>query len=206
MRPNAIATRSLTNNNVASSNTSATTSTPDLDKENYDPVTGERAGPGGSTAGKKRKTGVLAAKAQRPTDKGSQPEKKKRKPSPPNSLSAETKPAKKFLKASGKSRKSKRTGSKKVSPMPKLPEEVEVEVGKPIIPATQREIDSRCKELTLKPLADVSEAYDELLVPCPSPSAGVEGSEAMLGNRTVKVRVVCFRKVYLHVNSCTSYL
>jgi hypothetical protein len=45
-RPNPMATRSLTNSNVASSNTSATTSTPDLDKENFDPLTGERAGPG----------------------------------------------------------------------------------------------------------------------------------------------------------------
>jgi hypothetical protein len=88
--------------------------------------------------------------------------------------------------------------------MPKLPEEVEV--CKSIIPTTQREINSRCKELTLKPLADVSEAYDELSVLSPSPSPGVQGSEAMPGNRTVKVRAISFRKVSLHVNSCISYL
>lgn len=199
-RPNAMATRSLMNSNFASSN-NATKSTPDLDKENFDPLTGERAGPGGSTAGKKRKTGVLATKAQRPTDKSSQPEKKKRKPSPPSSNSAETKPAKKSLKSSGKSRKGKRAGSRKVSPMPKLPEEDEV--GK-VIPATQREIDSRCKELTLKPLADVSEAYDELSVLYPS--AGVEGSAAVLGHGTVKVRAICFWKVYTCILTHVSHI
>jgi hypothetical protein len=200
MRPNAMATRSQTRSNIASSNTELTTSTPDLDKENYDPVTGERAGPGGSIAGKKRKTAVLATKAQRPT-KGSQPEKKKRKPSPPSSNSAETKLVKKPLKAT---RKGKRTGSRKVSPMPKVPEEDEV--GKIIAPVTQREIDSRCKELTIRPLADVSEAYDELSLLGPSPSGVGDESEAKTGQCTVKVRSVCFRKVYLHVKSCISYL
>lgn len=171
-------------------------STPDPDKENYDPATGERAGPAGSTAGKKRKTGVLAIKVQPQTDKGSQPEKKKRKPSPSSSNSADTKPTKKFSKGSANSRKAKRTGSRKVSPMPKLPEEEAV--GKAV---TQQEIDSRCKELTLKPLADVSEAYDNHPVFCPSPAVVVEASEAKPGDRAVKVRSICFREVYLHANS-----
>lgn len=201
MRPNAMATRPQTRNKVSSTPVSSAT---DLDKENYDPVTGERAGLGGSTAGKKRKTGALATKSHSSTDRPPQPEKKKRKPSPQSSQSAENKLSKKSLKSSVTTRKGKRTGSRKVSPMPKLPEEDEAT--KVNTPATQPEIDSRCKELTLKPLADVSEAYDEISAFCPSASAGAGASQAKPEIRTVKVRSLCLRKLYLPVNSCISYL
>ena len=186
MRPNPMATRSQTRNKVLASTTSSNS---DLDKENYDPITGERAGLGSGPAGKKRKTGALASKAHSSKDKASQPEKKKRKPSPQNSQSAENKLSKKFLKSSVTTRKGKRTGSRKVSPLPKLPEEDEAKVS---TPATQQEIDSRCKELTLKPLADVSEAYDEISAFCPS--VGPEASLAKPETCTVTVRSFYLRK------------
>lgn len=162
-RPNAMMTRSSTRNIASSSSATASGEAAIIDKENYHPVTGERAGPSGGE-NKKRKT-ILATKAQlapvtklkKEKDLHVEPQAKKRKPSTIATAKPKTK---KDVKGTGSTKKStaKRTGSKKVSPLPKVNEEEEGEKDRP----TQADIDSRCYELTVKPLADVSEAYNEL--------------------------------------------
>lgn len=160
-RPTAMTTRSTTLNNISTATAQA--ELPVIDKENFNPVTGERAG--ATTGTKKRKTSVLATKVQPSTTKPKkekdtqlEPEQKKRKA--PGSSSTKLK-SKKDTKASGSVKKSatKRTASRKVSPMPSLNEEEGEDEDKSR--ATQASIDSRCYELTVKPLADVSQAYEE---------------------------------------------
>ncbi|KAG6812469.1 hypothetical protein H0H92_002734 [Tricholoma furcatifolium] len=128
------------------------------EKENVHPLTGERPGP--STANsKKRKTSVLATKLQTPLSTKKQKESndgadstsdvKKRK-------STGTSKVKKDGKAST-SRKVTKKPLRRVSPLPKVDEEAERERDR----ITQANIDSRCHELTVKPLADVSQAFED---------------------------------------------
>ena len=188
LRPNVLVKRPLTNNVTSST---GSTIIVELDKENFDPVTGERSGPSNAT-NKKRKPSVLATKTQPLTeakhtkrDPSSPPEKKKRKPSS-SSATVDPKPGKRFSKISGSSRKGiKRAGSKKASLLPRLTEEDEVSA----MLLTQEVIDSRCKDLTLKPLADVSDAYDGLCV-LETLSSVAEAPDDRLEPRTVKVRLI----------------
>ncbi|KAJ3491328.1 hypothetical protein NLJ89_g11349 [Agrocybe chaxingu] len=182
-----MATRSTTLNVAAAGDATTLSDLVALDKENVNPLTGERAG-SLTTASKKRKTSVLATKVQPPPatkvkkDSDTQPEPKKRK----GSTAATTKPkgSKKDTKVTGSGRKpsTKRAGSRKISPMPKLEEETEKEKER----LSQAEIDSRCYDLTVKPLADVSEAYEQVDVfnGLPSSSSGVSETRAKF--RTVK--------------------
>ncbi|KAI0656880.1 hypothetical protein C8Q70DRAFT_1046471 [Cubamyces menziesii] len=116
------------------------------DKENIDPFTGTRSS-GDLASGKKRKT-ALTVKTQ-PTSPT-----KRMKP-----LSEKT--AKKpTSKSRGADKKVKRTVSKRAAStrvhrepsLPRVAEENEV--------ASQAVIDSKCKDLTVLPLADISEAHD----------------------------------------------
>ncbi|GAW03565.1 hypothetical protein LENED_005298 [Lentinula edodes] len=137
------------------------------DKENLDPLTGERVG--SSTAlGKKRKGSISVLAVKPPLEvklsKGkdvsaseAQPEAKKRKSSISSSLSSKSK-SKKELKAPGSGKKSAKRSSRRASPMPKLDEEVESD--KEQTRGNQALINSKCYDLTVKPLADVSEAYE----------------------------------------------
>ncbi|KAJ3878514.1 hypothetical protein F5051DRAFT_452233 [Lentinula edodes] len=137
------------------------------DKENLDPLTGERVG--SSTAlGKKRKGSASVLAIKPPLEvkllKGkdvsaseAQPEAKKRKSSISSSSSSKTK-SKKELKAPGSGKKSAKRSSRRASPMPKLDEEVESD--KEQTRVNQTLINSKCYDLTVKPLADVSEAYE----------------------------------------------
>ncbi|KAI0819943.1 hypothetical protein BC628DRAFT_1423369 [Trametes gibbosa] len=116
------------------------------DKENIDPSTGTRASAEHSS-GKKRKT-ALSVKAQ-----ASSPTKRLR----PLAEKATKKPAPKARDSNKKTKRttSKRTPSIRLHREPSLPrvtEETET--------ADQTIIDSKCKELTVTPLADISEAYD----------------------------------------------
>ena len=159
-RPNAMVTRS-SSLNLTTTSSNVTGSQVALDKENFHPVTGERAGHSNNTGSKKRKTSVLATKVQPPstTKKDSQPE-KKHKASTTSTASTSTKgKVKRYGKATVTARKgtSKRTLSRKVSPMPRLNEEEEAKKDR----ITQVDIDARCYELTVQPLADVSQAYEE---------------------------------------------
>ncbi|KZP16871.1 hypothetical protein FIBSPDRAFT_864128 [Athelia psychrophila] len=157
---------------LSPSSTSATAA-----KENLHPVTGES-----TTSSKKRKTSsVLATKVINPPTSKKQKESsssvvkpksesKKRKSSISASASSPLKPKAKAAasdkevkrtvlgvaakkKASGGS---SRVSKRKVLPLPKLEEEgAEAVEG-----MTQADVDSRCYELTVLPLADVTQAYD----------------------------------------------
>lgn len=150
--PTAILTS--TANSVAPNHATLTTT----EKENVHPVTGERAGPNNT---KKRKTSVLATKVHVPVQdkkqkepKDALPDAKKRK----SSSSTSSVKGKTTSRKEGKSRKAKKAPSRRVSPMPKLDEEADTERERHV---TQADIDSRCYELTVKPLADVSQAYEQ---------------------------------------------
>ena len=158
-RPNAMVTRSSSLNltTTSSNATGSVNSLVALDKENFHPVTGERAGHPNTTGSKKRKTSVLATKVQPPstTEKDAAQPEKKRKASTTSTKGK----VKRFGKTPVTARKgtSKRTISRKVSPMPRLNEEEEAKKDR----ITQVNIDARCYELTVQPLADVSQAYEE---------------------------------------------
>lgn len=160
-----------------------------VDKENVHPLTGERSGPANAT-NKKRKTQVLATKAYLPPTKlqkelnDLQPETKKRK-----STSTKIKSTRKDGKSSTKKSNSKRS-SRKVSPMPKLDEETETDKER----LSQADIDSRCYELTVKPLADVSRAYEQGF------TLNDLVSESKAKIRTVKV---CFAQQQLFIATCS---
>ncbi|KAI9567510.1 hypothetical protein HD554DRAFT_2023630 [Boletus coccyginus] len=128
-----------------------------IEKENLHPVTGQRTGPTVGSETKKRKTGVLATKvlvvpaAKKHKEFKGEP-KKTRKP-----LSSTGKPrSSDARKSSSKSSRS----SRKASPLPPLAEEHEPQRQPPRLSISQINIDSRCYELTVSPLADVSAAYD----------------------------------------------
>lgn len=157
---------------LSPSSTSATAA-----KENLHPITGES-----TTSSKKRKTSsVLATKVVNP------PTSKKQKESPSSAVKPKSEPKKRKssisasasspLKAKAKgaapdkepkrtvlgvaikkksSSGSLRVSKRKVLPLPKLEEEV-IEAAEVI---TQANVDSRCYELTVLPLADVTQAYD----------------------------------------------
>ena len=188
-RPNAMIARSSLNVALPTNATSTTGELLTLDKENYHPVTGERAGP--SNIGTKRKTTVLAIKVQpepatkSKNDKESdrEPEQKKRKASTSSTSKGKVK---KNAKGTGSTKKStsKRAAARKVSPMPKLNEEEESEKE----PITQADIDSRCYELTVKPLADVSQAYEETPLLATPPACTPDTSEEKVKFHATKVR------------------
>ncbi|OAX42427.1 hypothetical protein K503DRAFT_710579 [Rhizopogon vinicolor AM-OR11-026] len=134
-----------------------------IEKENLHPVTGERAALASSNASKKRKTAVLVTKVLAPL-----PSSKKQK-----DLKSESKKSRKSSTGNGKKaddgRKKGARGSRstrKASPLPRVDEEQEALTATPTqrhptrLTIPQSKIDSRCYELTVSPLADVSEAYD----------------------------------------------
>lgn len=137
------------------------------DKENINPATGLRANT--EQSAKKRKTGVLAVKSQIPP-------KKKQKESK-DSKSLKEKDSKKRTAASSTSaprarssgdKKAKRplTSRKNAAPsrarrspsLPRVAEEVEAEQER----ITQAVANAKCYDLTVLPLADVSQAYEQV--------------------------------------------
>lgn len=140
-----------TSPNVPAASTTSMAST--TEKENLHPVTGERCTTvSDSTATKKRKTNVLATKTivakKQKESKEDRVEGKKAR-----SASSSAAKGKKDVKSA---RKTAKKPSRRVSPMPKLDEE-DLAVRNRIM---QADIDSRCYELTVSPLADVTQAYD----------------------------------------------
>ncbi|KAI6043882.1 hypothetical protein EDC04DRAFT_2645863 [Pisolithus marmoratus] len=114
-----------------------------VEKENLHPLTGERTGPAASSESKKRKTAAVLS-----TKLVVVPSYKKKK----ELKSESTKKQRTVLGASGKPQTSsgKKTGSSKKHPPSRKTSPLPL----------QANIDSRCYELTVSPLADVSEAYD----------------------------------------------
>ena len=130
------------------------------DKENIDPLTGSRA-LSEQSLGKKRKT-ALIVKAQPPSpSKKPRPlaEKptKKSSSSKSKSRSSTEKKAKRSSATTSKRTSSSRT--RREPSLPRLAEETE-EVAE-AAPLNQDAIDAKCKELTVLPLADISEAYEQ---------------------------------------------
>ena len=143
------------------------------DKENVDPLTGSRA-LSEHLLGKKRKT-ALATKAQpaSPTKKARPlAEKPTKKPS------SKSRSTDKKAKRSSSSKRSSSTRTRREPSLPRLAEEAEErEV------LDQVAIDAKCKDLTVLPLADISEAYEQ----APSPEGLVEAAAKDIDD---KVRVV----------------
>ncbi|KAG6908949.1 hypothetical protein DXG01_002728 [Tephrocybe rancida] len=145
-------------------NVNSATTVTTAEKENMHPLTGERAGPS-TTNIKKRKTSVLATKVHTPLTSKKQKESKESTDSNADvkkrkSSATSTSKAKAGVKKEGKTSSSRKTTKKplrRVSPLPKVDEEAEAERDR----ITQAEIDSRCYELTVKPLADLSQAYEQ---------------------------------------------
>lgn len=133
-----------------------------IEKENLHPLTGERAAQTTTNASKKRKTAVLVTKVVVPPSSS-----KKHK-----ELKSEPKKLRKSASGNGNrsdGRKKIPRGSRparKASPLPRVDEEQELSTATPNqrVPTrlivSQAKIDSKCYELTVSPLADVSEAYD----------------------------------------------
>jgi len=133
-----------------------------IEKENLHPVTGERAALVPSNALKKRKTAVLVTKVLAPLP--SSKKQKDVKSDPKKSRKSSTSSGKKTEGRKKNARESRST--RKASPLPRVDEEQEVLNATPVqrrstgLTISQSNIDSRCYELTVSPLADVSEAYD----------------------------------------------
>lgn len=147
-----------------------------IEKENLHPITGQRAGPTTASETKKRKTGALATKVL------AIPASKKHK-----ELNAEPKKTRKPLSSTGKPRSSdakksssKSSRSRKTSPLPPVVEEHELQRQPPRLSISQINIDSRCYELTVSPLADVSEAYD---------ATRIESQEPDVHTQRVRIRI-----------------
>jgi hypothetical protein len=131
-----------------------------IEKENLHPLTGERAVQTTTNASKKRKTAVLVTKVVAPPSSS-----KKQK-----ELKSEPKKLRKSSSGNGNrsdARKKTPRGSRptrKASPLPRVDEEQEFSSAKQRDPTrliiSQANIDSKCYELTVSPLADVSGAYD----------------------------------------------
>lgn len=129
-----------------------------IEKENLHPLTGERTGPASCSESKKRKTAVLSTKllvdlSKKQKEHKSESTKKQRKQP---SLSGKSKSSDARKSSQSKRRRSPR----KASPLPSVQEEPDVRREPSRLDITQATINSRCYELTVSPLADVSEAYE----------------------------------------------
>lgn len=155
---------------------SATTLASLTEKENVHPLTGERTGP--DFTSKKRKTTVLATKVHMPLTTKKQTDDSKHESKKRKSASSSSLKTKSTLKRGGKVKASKRSTRKLSSPLPKVDEEVALEKEQRV---AQAHIDSKCYELTVQPLADVTPAYEQ----SPSFEDIISGEKAKL----------CFAKV-----------
>ncbi|KZT65294.1 hypothetical protein DAEQUDRAFT_814367 [Daedalea quercina L-15889] len=135
------------------------------DKENVNPVTGRKAPIDPLTKSKKRKEDVLSTKAYAPTVKKAKDTKTGR--SFGTNISSK-KTSAQPSKRTSTSRRNTTSRSRRTPPLPPVDEDQETEAGVSNIPEgqllSQTEIDARCYELTVLPLADLSKAYEQ--APC----------------------------------------
>jgi hypothetical protein len=118
------------------------------EKENLHPVTGARSGPATDSQSKKRKNGILATKLHIPstTKKSRDLDCRKRKP---------------ITSSSSKTLNGSRVTSLGSPDLSKVEESAESE--QPCQDkVAQAEVDSKCYDLTVSPLADVSHAFDQV--------------------------------------------
>jgi len=122
------------------------------EKENFHPVTGTRSGVATNSQTKKRKNGILATKLHIPSTT------KK-----PRDLTVDCRKRKSTTLSSSKSSNSAKVTSSGASDLSTVEEAVEPKQpcqGK--ITVTQAEVDSKCYDLTVSPLADVSHAFGQV--------------------------------------------
>ncbi|KAI0064414.1 hypothetical protein BV25DRAFT_1914605 [Artomyces pyxidatus] len=144
-----------------------TTSLTTAEKENLHPVTGARAGTPSDSQTKKRKNSVLATKLHVPyvakkhkESKELQTDSKKRKaPSSTSKVSGR----KGAHSSSSKGAGGLSTLLLKVEELPKVEEEVDETTAEEERIA-QADVDSKCYDLTVSPLADVSKAFEQVPV------------------------------------------
>lgn len=139
------------------------------DKENLHPLTGRRPSTG-DKQGKKMKTNVLATKLLAATGK-TLPEPlspKKRKLASPVEGPAVKKDKRDKQVVSSKSKGKQTRCARKATELPRL-EDVAEEEGElecperlSLVKITQAAVDARCYELTVLPLADLSQAYEQV--------------------------------------------
>jgi hypothetical protein len=130
------------------SNTPVTTA----EKENLHPLTGARSGAVPDSQTKKRKNGILATKLHIP------PTTKK-----PRDLALDCRKRKTTTLSSSRSSNGGRVAGSGAPDLSKVEEIVETD--QPCRhKATQAEVDSKCYDLTVSPLADVSHAFDQVSI------------------------------------------
>ena len=120
------------------------------EKENLHPSTGARSGVIADPQSKKRKNGVLATKLHIP------PTVKKQRDSALDGRKRKT------ASTSSSSSKGSKVTTSGAPELPKVEEVVEPETCKGKV--TQAEVDSKCYDLTVSPLADVSHAFDQVSI------------------------------------------
>ncbi len=120
------------------------------EKENLHPVTGARSGAATDSQTKKRKNGILATKLHIP------PTTKK-----PRDLALDCRKRKTTTLSSSKSSNCGRAAGSGAPDLSRVEEDVESEQPRQF-KATQAEVDSKCYDLTVSPLADVSHAFDQV--------------------------------------------
>lgn len=162
------------------------------EKENVNPLTGHLPTIGQKLA-KKRKTGaVLTAKIVLSTKslKEAQPETKKRRLVAKTKTRGEKEKKEKRVLVSKKERLER---VRKATDLPRVEEEQSEEVEEKE-KVTQALVDARCYELTVMPLADVSEAYS------PTTVRGEEGKDekdkALKSSSKVRVSVAIFSDIF----------
>ena len=130
------------------------------DKENIDPLTGSRA-LSEQSLGKKRKTALIVKVQPACPSKKPRPlaEKPAKKPSSSKSKSRSSTEKKAKRSTSTSSKRSSTSRTRREPSLPRLVEEVEETAE--VAPLDQVVIDAKCKELTVLPLADISEAYEQ---------------------------------------------
>lgn len=166
----AVKAKRVTSNIMATCSSSRSNNTPlsssssneliPTDKENVNPLTGERAGTAAISKSKKRKTTVLSDKPSVSLAlkkvKDAQPSKKRKASS---KVEQGKGVVKKEEKAAGSARKVVRRVAHKVSKLPRLEEEF-IDRVQETEHFTQASINSRYYDLMVQPLADVSQAYE----------------------------------------------
>ncbi|KAF8493400.1 hypothetical protein F5888DRAFT_1617829 [Russula emetica] len=132
------------------------------EKENLHPVTGARSGAAMDSQSKKRKNGILATKLHIPstTKKSRDSDCRKRKTT---------------TSSSSKTLNGSRVTSLGALDLSKVEESVEPE--QPCQDkVAQAEVDSKCYDLTVSPLADVSHAFDQVKEACLLSFSYIDGS------------------------------
>jgi hypothetical protein len=128
------------------------------EKENLHPLTGARSGPVSDSQSKKRKNGILATKLHISTTK--------------KSRDSDFRKRKTTTSSSSKTLNSSRVNSLGALDLPKVEESVEPE--QPCQDkVAQAEVDSKCYDLTVSPLADVSHAFDQVSLSSAESRSGI---------------------------------